>query len=59
MAPSAQTKKLILDGSLFVLSQVAFYYAFKVRHRQKSILLVPRTPPPADTPALSRTHRSS
>ncbi|POY70876.1 hypothetical protein BMF94_6053 [Rhodotorula taiwanensis] len=30
MAPSAQTKKLILDGSLFVLSQVAFYYAFKV-----------------------------
>jgi hypothetical protein len=31
MAPSAQTKKLILDGSLFVLSQVAFYYAFKVR----------------------------
>lgn len=29
MAPSAQTKKLILDGSLFVLSQVAFYYAFK------------------------------
>lgn len=33
MAPSAQTKKLILDGSLFVLSQVAFYYAFKVRLR--------------------------
>ncbi|BGP33836.1 mitochondrial dynamin GTPase Msp1 [Rhodotorula toruloides] len=30
MPPSAQTKKLLLDGSLFILSQVAFYYAFKV-----------------------------
>ncbi|GAA5880990.1 hypothetical protein JCM16303_004628 [Sporobolomyces ruberrimus] len=29
MAPSAQTKKLILDAGIFALSQVAFYYAFK------------------------------
>ncbi|GAA5940526.1 protein-degrading AAA family ATPase MSP1 [Sporobolomyces koalae] len=29
MAPSTQTKKLILDAGIFALSQVAFYYAFK------------------------------
>lgn len=48
MAPSAQTKKLILDGSLFVLSQVAFYYAFKVRlvRRRQSFFLPPAPPPP-------------
>ena len=41
MAPSAQTKKLILDGSLFVLSQVAFYYAFKVRHCRRATVFLP------------------
>ncbi|GAA5867500.1 hypothetical protein JCM8547_007527 [Rhodosporidiobolus lusitaniae] len=29
MAPSAQTKKLLLDAGLFAVSQVLFYYAFK------------------------------
>lgn len=47
MAPSAQTKKLILDGSLFVLSQVAFYYAFKVRTSVREVLPSPLPPPPA------------
>ncbi|GAA6019256.1 hypothetical protein JCM10207_005055 [Rhodosporidiobolus poonsookiae] len=29
MAPSPQTKKLLLDAGLFAVSQVLFYYAFK------------------------------
>jgi hypothetical protein len=31
MAPSPQTRKLLLDAGLFAVSQVLFYYAFKVR----------------------------